>query len=121
MDTFRGVIWALLFSAILWGMIFWCIFANADMTDRINKEIIRDVLRKDCKTVASYTYDRAVRWGYPTRMVTGYNDNGRRHRWVEYYDLGKWRVWDEALWYVGKSWYTADELGYKTVRILYGD
>ena len=72
----------------------------------------------DCLLISQNTYDKAVRQGYEVRLVTGVDDNGTGHRWVEYLDKGKWLVWDDAVWYVrGRSAYTADELGYQTKYI----
>lgn len=65
-----------------------------------------------CVQIAHKIYNRAIRWGYLAKIVTG-TFKGRGHQWVEYFYKDKWRVWDEAIWYVGKSWYTAEELGYK--------
>ena len=69
-------------------------------------------LRNNCGEIAQQTYDRAIRWGYEAKIETGYF-NGKPHAWVEYKNGDKFLVWDEAIDYVGKSRWTAEELGYK--------
>lgn len=76
--------------------------------------VSQPVRAKDCKSTSISVYHKAVAKGYNARIATGLDDNGRAHRWVEYERNGKWRVWDEAIWYVGKSVHTASELGYTT-------
>jgi hypothetical protein len=71
----------------------------------------------DCKNDAEETYFHGIRNGYEMRVVSGWADDGTPHRWAEYYAEGKWRVWDDSIWYVKKSWNTAEELGYKTRKI----
>ena len=41
------------------------------------------------------------------------------HQWAEYWNTSrnKWCIWDRTYWPVGKSWYTAEECGYKTYVI----
>lgn len=72
----------------------------------------------DCVKIAKTVYDRGIRWGYPMRLVSGWTDEGTPHRWAEYYVKGNWRVWDDSIWYIQKSWSTAKELGYKTKKVL---
>jgi hypothetical protein len=68
---------------------------------------------KCCQDYAHDVFERA-KDTYPVRYATGIvpSDFKGRHMWVEYFYKGKWRVWDEAIWWVGKSFYTAKELGY---------
>ena len=71
-----------------------------------------------CVEVSQKTYERGVRWGYKMRQVTGYTEDWKYHRWAEYFYKGQWRVWDNSIWYIGKSYYNSVELGYVTVKIL---
>lgn len=77
--------------------------------------LIINLAYANCVEIAQKTYNRGIRWGYSMRLVSGYFE-GKAHRWTEYFYKDKWRVWDEAIWYVKKSYYTADELGYITFK-----
>ena len=68
--------------------------------------------RPNCKDYSYAAYHRAQRWGYPVRYGIGHTaDSKRRHRWTEYFK-DRWLVWDDAQKYVGKTFHTAEELGY---------
>jgi hypothetical protein len=71
---------------------------------------------ENCVSISREIYDRAIRWGYQAKVVVG-KFKDVNHCWVEYFAIGKWRVWDEAIKSIGKSWYTAEELGYTTYYI----
>jgi len=70
--------------------------------------------KQDCKSISIDVYWKAKAKGYESRIATGTIEDNRAHRWVEYFKNGKWLVWDEAIWTVGKSPYTASELKYIT-------
>ena len=80
--------------------------------------IVQVTYSGECVKIANSVYNKGVSWGNQMRLVTGWDDNGNRHRWAERYEKGKWRLWDMAIWMVGKSWYTAEETGYNTLRII---
>ena len=79
--------------------------------------IIVELSLASCIEISNKTYDRAIRWGYEGRIVKGVNEYLRPHQWVEYWNNKhqEWCVWDDAVWYVGKSRWTAIELGYITL------
>lgn len=77
-------------------------------------------VKGDCVIIAEETYAKAIQQGYQARLVSGLDDKGIGHRWVEYYNDNRkqWCVWDDAIWSVkGRSYYTAAEHGYTTKYI----
>ena len=72
-----------------------------------------------CVETSEKIYRRAIRWGYEARLARGYFKD-IPHQWVEYYAKGKWRAWDESIWYIGKSWHTSEEIGYRDIVITNG-
>ena len=77
-----------------------------------------------CVRDAEHTYKVQTGFGNKMRLVVGWKNQDdkehyRLHEWAEYWneDRQLWCLWDND-WRVGKSWYTADETGYITERIL---
>ena len=78
--------------------------------------------KRVCVQISNGVYKREISFGRKMRLVYGRFKTGdkRFHQWAEYWNKGReeWSVWDEAIWYIGKSWYTAKELGYRTYNVL---
>ena len=69
-----------------------------------------------CAAISQHVYDVQTGFGRQMRLCTGWTDKKIGHQWAEYFQDGKWRLWDSAHFAIGKSWFTAEETGYVTFR-----
>ena len=81
--------------------------------------IVNITYAETCIDVSQRTYNRAIRWGYQARIAEGYY-KGKPHQWVEWWNEKRnlWCVWDDAL-SIGRSKYTAEEMGYEKLIKCY--
>ena len=76
----------------------------------------------NCVEISQKVWWKYQKKGIPVRFVYCYIDD-EYHRAVERYERGKWRVHDDAIWYIGKSSYTAEEtyewINYRSCQTKY--